>query len=97
MPGGDERMTYRRDYVVQSGLRELATPRAVLDLIKQLPSATQFGSGNSRREKVLRLLLRLRQTPLVRICVRFVPFSFQRRIKRSLSTRALHQIARDLL
>lgn len=96
-PEDSARMTYRRGYAVQAEMAERASPKALFDLLRQVPVPTDFNDAHSRREKVLRLLLRLRQTPLLRICLRFVPFSFQRRIKRSLSTRALHQIARDLL
>lgn len=91
------RMTYRSGYTVPPVFAEPVPARVLLDLLRQLPAASHFGISNSRREKLLRVLLRLRQAPLVRTCMRFVPFSFQRRIKRSLSTRALHQIARDLL
>ena len=91
------RMTYRSGYVAAPPAVEPVPAKALLDLLKQLPAASDFGGAHSRREQLLRILLRLRQAPLVRTCMRFVPFSFQRRIKRSLSTRALHQIARDLL
>jgi hypothetical protein len=96
-PERNERTNYRGDYAVRAQTPERASPKVLLDLLRQLPAATSFTVSNSRRERVLRLLLRLRQAPLLRICMRYVPFSFQRRIKRSLSTRALHQIARDLL
>lgn len=96
-PASEACMNYRDGYVVQTTPPQLASPATLLDLLRQLPSAAQFGAAHSRREKLLRLLLRLRQIPLMRSCIRLVPFSFQRRIKRSLSTRALHQIARDLL
>jgi GT2 family glycosyltransferase len=96
-PVGSGRMTYRGGYVVPAASPARASPKVLFDLLRQLPAATSFNVSNSRRERVLRILLRLRQAPLLRICMRFVPFSFQRRIKRSLSTRALHQIARDLL
>jgi GT2 family glycosyltransferase len=96
-PFDSARMTYSRGYAVPTETAERASHKALFDLLKQVPAPTDFNDSNSRREKVLRLLLRLRQAPLLRICMRFVPFSFQRRIKRSLSTRALHQIARDLL
>lgn len=96
-PAGNERMNYRDGYAVPAETPERASPGVLLDLLKQLPAANSFTVSNSRRERLLRLLLRLRQAPLLRICMRYVPFSFQRRIKRSLSTRALHQIARDLL
>lgn len=90
-------LTYRDNYVAQQQLPVLGSPKTLLDLLRQLPPADYFSAGHSRREKLLRLLLRLRQAPLMRTCIRLVPFSFQRRIKRSLSPRALHQIARDLL
>lgn len=91
------RMTYRDGYAATAPAPQLPSSKTLLELLRQLPVAADFGAANSRREKLLRILLRLRQVPLMRSCMRLVPFSFQRRIKRSLSTRALHQIARDLL
>jgi hypothetical protein len=90
-------MSYRADYVVPTPAPRLAPAEDLFDILRQLPTAAQFSASDSRRERLLRLLLRLRQAPLMRACVRLVPLSFQRKVKRSLSTRALHQIARDLL
>ncbi len=91
------RTSYRADYVLPAPAPQLAEPDALFDLLRQLPTAAQFGASSSRRENMLRLLLRLRQAPIMRGCMRLVPLSFQRKVKRALSTRALHQIARDLL
>lgn len=71
-------------------------PTEWLDVLGQLQSRP-LDSSRSRRERMLRILLRLRQAPIVRVISRFIPFSLQRRVKRSLSSRALHHIARDLL
>lgn len=92
------RCNYRADYLEP---RQVAVPHTepaeLLALLAKLPRASDFVGASSRRERILRVLLRLRQAPPIRICMRFVPFSFQRRVKRALSSRALHQIARDLL
>jgi GT2 family glycosyltransferase len=96
-PLADAPLSYRAGYVLPAPAPRLAQPKELFELLRQLPTAAQFSASNSRRESLLRLLLRLRQAPIVRGCMRLVPLSFQRKVKRSLSTRALHQIARDLL
>lgn len=90
-------LSYKNGYIDIPPNTSTLSAAAWFDLLRQLPSQPDFNQASSRREKILRGLLRLRQTQLIRICARIIPFSFQRRIKRSLSTRALHQIARDLL
>ena len=50
------------------------------------------GSGRSRREALLKLLLRLRQSRLGRLLSRLVPVRLQRRIKRRLSRKPLHEL-----
>lgn len=92
--------SYARDYIEPVRYLDAVQqvlPDAQLKLLQQLSLEPPRSASNSRREKVLRGLLRLRQTRLMRILSRLIPFSMQRRIKRSLSPRALHQIARDLL
>ncbi len=67
------------------------------EVLQQIQVCPLHDASNSRGERILRILLRLRQMQLMRVCLRVIPFSLQRRIKRLLSPRALHQIARDLL
>lgn len=53
--------------------------------------AAEPASAN-KRESLLRILDRMRRLPVLRPLVRMVPFQWQRRIKRSLSSRPLHDI-----
>jgi O-antigen biosynthesis protein len=91
--------SYANNYIEQShgsGAHPISSS-IWFDILQQLQVRPVHDLSSARRERILRVLLRLRQTRLLKICLRFIPFSFQRRIKRALSTRALHQIARDLL
>jgi GT2 family glycosyltransferase len=49
----------------------------------------------SRKEALLRVLLRVREWPVVRTLLRLVPFQLQRKLKRMLSHRAVHDIVND--
>jgi GT2 family glycosyltransferase/glycosyltransferase involved in cell wall biosynthesis len=96
LPAG-EPYTYRCDYL-QAGedLQPPAIDTAVLDaLTTRLASASQAGRVLTRRERVLRQLIRLRQGRAVAAGLRLIPFAMQRRFKRWLSSRPIHDIISD--
>jgi GT2 family glycosyltransferase len=94
-----EGFSYARDYAEPFIGKHVpqASLAAWASVVQQLKTKPAGNNANFRRELLLRGLLRLRQTRSMRIFLRFIPFSLQRRIKRALSPRALHHIARDLL
>lgn len=93
----DSPFRYRTDFVVSSQpLQSTDTFILTDEVMRQLAiehsadGHVQMSSG--KREKLLRILLRLREKPVIRILVRLVPFSLQRAIKRKLSRRAIHDV-----
>ncbi len=90
--------SYRMHYLVDAvPMVPTITPQEWFDLLSDLPLVDEQNGAYSIREKILRLFLRMHRSPLLRRFVRLIPFSWQRKLKRALSSRALHQIADDLL
>ena len=65
---------------------------ARLEQILNHSKALLAGSRRSRREAVLRTLLRFRQGRLGRFMARMIPVNLQRRLKRSLSRKPIHEL-----
>lgn len=90
---------YSRDYVVQA-TDEMAIPASTLPSLRQItrwcyapPSPRTLDMA--AREKVLLVLVRLREQFGIRYVLRVVPFAWQRKIKRWLSHRPLHDVIND--
>ena len=96
---GSGTFSYASDYIDASWAcsAPLLNDYVWFDMLQELRTRPALDTSIFRRESILRFLLRVRQARVLRVFGRLIPFSFQRRIKRSLSTRALHQVARDLL
>lgn len=87
---------YSRDYLV--GGERKVTRAALPDLAQVRAWAYPHPAGSlplSVREQVLRMLLRIREWPGVHCVLRWVPFEWQRNIKRWFSHRAIHDIVHD--
>lgn len=52
----------------------------------------ELANGITRREKLLRLLLKLRQYRFIALCLRYIPYRIQRLLKRRLSRKPIHEI-----
>jgi len=63
-----------------------------LDKIAALCAVEKSSSDRSAKEDLLRILWRLREMPLMRNLQRLVPFEVQRKVKRILSPRPIHEI-----
>lgn len=88
--------TYYREKYLTEIHRRTRGESAVLDLAtigELLARSSDRLALLGRKEKFLRVLIRLRGLPLIRWLVRLVPFRVQRRIKRLLSSRAIHEVA----
>lgn len=64
----------------------------VADALALSESLGREHQGLTRRERILVLILRLRQGRLGRLIARFIPVSLQRRFKRRLTRRPVHEI-----
>lgn len=97
LPQEDCGFLYRRDYAVKA--------RDPVAITEELPSLEQLATwcyphriGDmplSSREKLLYVLIRLRELPGVHHALRLVPFEWQRNIKRWFSHRPIHDIVND--
>lgn len=63
-----------------------------LDIVTSLCSVNGQSTQHSFKERLLRLLWRLREMPLMRRLQRLVPFEIQRKVKRLLSQRPMHDV-----
>lgn len=90
--------SYRKHYLVDVPLvPATVSPKQWFDLLRVLPLVEERNGAYSIRERVLRIFLRLHRLPLLQRLARLIPFAWQRKLKRMLSSRALHQIADDIL
>jgi len=63
-----------------------------LDKIKSLNAKWEDSSSVGKKERLLSFLIRARELPVIRTLVRLIPFEVQRRIKRTLSHKPIHDI-----
>ncbi len=91
---------YSRDYVVPATEENSSIVLPALPSLRQVkhwcyppPSSRAFELA--AREKVLLALVHLREKFGVRHALRLVPFEWQRKIKRRLSHRPLHDVIND--
>lgn len=84
---------YQRDYV--SNIESLTmTPVFDFENMRRLvyPSIAHRVIASGKRERLLRMLWKARQLPVLRSIARVVPFSLQRKVKRVLSVKPIHEI-----
>ncbi|MCC7517541.1 MAG: glycosyltransferase [Pseudomonadales bacterium] len=90
---------YSRDYVVaRETVMPTRKPLPALPLVTRWSYPPKAGDGlmdMALREKVLMALVRLREHSGVRHALRLVPFQMQRKIKRLLSHRPIHDVIND--
>ncbi len=89
---------YSRDYVVPSA--RMLSSSSMLPTVQVLsvmcyPHRLAGKSSLSTREQMLVVLLRARELPFLRPLLRWVPFEWQRSVKRWFSHRAVHDIVND--
>jgi glycosyltransferase involved in cell wall biosynthesis len=84
---------YRHQYLAtQTRATDFPLEPQALDQLLHQALALGRDLRSSRREALLRHLLNLRRRPLGRLISRMIPVQIQRRIKRSLSRRPIHEI-----
>ncbi len=91
---------YRQDYLPDPAAAEMEMPAPVanswLDELLRESRRAQAGQGNRGfREQLLIHLLSLRQGRVGRLVSRLVPVSVQRKLKRKLSRKPLHELRRE--
>ncbi len=88
---GQTRWRYTEQYLPGVGSDTSARNLITLDKIEHLASGPA-NQALSRKEALLKLLLKLRELPPFRRLLRLVPFETQRKIKRLLSQKPIHDI-----
>jgi glycosyltransferase involved in cell wall biosynthesis len=84
---------YSRDYVVKTSLERAVTRLPSLEKVTCWSYPHAGGEQKlSSREKLLAVLIRLRELPGVHHLLRIIPFEVQRNIKRKFSHRPIHDI-----
>jgi GT2 family glycosyltransferase len=94
-PFGKTRYHYPESYLKARPAKTSVEPVLTLEQVKSLCVATRQDHAQNNNEKMLRVLWRLREMPGLRQLQRMVPFEVQRRVKRALSQRPIHDILNE--
>ncbi len=92
---------YSRDYIVPVEKDDAVTTSGTLPSLKQLsrwcyqPVSPNRVLNMAAREKMLLALIHLREKAGVRQALRFVPFAWQRKVKRWFSHRPIHDVVNE--
>jgi glycosyltransferase involved in cell wall biosynthesis len=94
---GGSNFSYRTDYLIPSD-RPRDESAAIIDIqwIRRHERRNGIGDGGSmavsKREKLLTLLLHMRQNAVVAFMLNFIPFDFQQKFKKRLSSRPTYEL-----
>jgi GT2 family glycosyltransferase/glycosyltransferase involved in cell wall biosynthesis len=94
-PFGKTHYRYPKNYLKTEPVKTVAVATLTLEQVKSLCVATSQHHAQNDNEKMLRVLWRLREMPVMRQLQRLVPFEVQRRVKRALSQRPIHDIMNE--
>lgn len=89
---GKTMFRYSRDYVITAANKSAVVPVPDYSSISALCEVRTANHQAGWREQLLRVLWQLREMPVLRQLQRLVPFELQRRIKRLLSPRPIHEV-----
>lgn len=88
---------YKANYVVAKRGGPLTTTKEeLLDLLVRTEIPVALPESIAKKERLLRLLIKTRSVPGFLWLTRSVPFSWQRRLKRLLSEKALHEMGDEV-
>lgn len=90
----EDELYYQADYAapIRIPVKLDGEPFDIEEIDWLLRHDPQNSAASNRKENALSLLMRVRALPIARQCARLIPLEWQRRLKRKLSSRPLHEL-----